>query len=268
MAHIDFTHLAGLKTVSEKFDYLDSLDKGGKDGKIEKCIWDQYQKEYGCEGIDNFIRRPEAEATFAKYPNPLPDLELKSLDELAKSTTRIGDFEVKGNDEPMEELKAKEVVISLEDQKRMERTVVTPVRIPGGEAAIMAHKGRIGYPEEALDRYVQGRVIAEYYVDRDGSVCDVRITNSVDEALDNAVLESVKSLPRMIPAKNIHNSAIKSGPYRYDMAFRLVDKPEKEIRAINDAYCEFYDNLANKYANDGVIDENDFLPVDIEETEK
>ena len=107
-----------------------------------------------------------------------PEDEIKSQDDLSKTNTAIGTFDVKGNDEAEGEvLKAKEVVV--DEKPKEEETKVFDVveqmpSFPGGDAELMKFlNSHIKYPVVAEENGIQGRVIAPFVVERDGSISDV-----------------------------------------------------------------------------------------------
>ncbi|MBR1935841.1 MAG: energy transducer TonB [Muribaculaceae bacterium] len=60
----------------------------------------------------------------------------------------------------------------------------------------------IRYPVAAQEAGVQGRVIVQFVVEKNGSVGQVKVTRSCgDAALDREALRVVKTLKRFTPAK-------------------------------------------------------------------
>jgi protein TonB len=59
----------------------------------------------------------------------------------------------------------------------------------------------IKYPVVAQENGVQGRVVVQFVVERDGSITDVRVVRSVDPSLDKEAVRLVKSMPKWIPGK-------------------------------------------------------------------
>ena len=59
------------------------------------------------------------------------------------------------------------------------------------------------YPEISKLDGVEGRVIAEFVVEKDGKVGRVKILSGVDEHIDKAVIEVIKKLPRFTPGKQL-----------------------------------------------------------------
>lgn len=153
------------------------------------------------------------------------DQQMKSMDELAQSTTAIGVFDVKGNDEAEGEvLKAKEV-IKTEEPKIEEQKVFDVVEqmpsFPGGDAALMQYlNSHIKYPAIAEENGVQGRVIVSFVVERDGSITDVKVLKSADPSLDKEAVRVTKSMPKWIPGKQ--NGSSVRVKYTLPVTFRLT----------------------------------------------
>ena len=153
-----------------------------------------------------------------------PEDEIKSQDDLSKTNTAIGTFDVKGNDEAEGEvLKAKEVVV--DEKPKEEETKVFDVveqmpSFPGGDAELMKFlHDHIKYPVVAEENGIQGRVIAQFVVERDGSISDVKVIKSVDPSLDKEAIRVLKSMPKWIPGKQ-NGSAVRV-KYTVPVTFRL-----------------------------------------------
>ena len=153
-----------------------------------------------------------------------PEDEIKSQDDLSKTNTAIGTFDVKGNDEAEGEvLKAKEVVV--DEKPKEEETKVFDVveqmpSFPGGDAELMKFLNtHIKYPVVAEENGIQGRVVATFVVERDGSISDVKVIKSVDPSLDKEAIRVLKSMPKWIPGKQ-NGSAVRV-KYTVPVTFRL-----------------------------------------------
>jgi periplasmic protein TonB len=73
---------------------------------------------------------------------------------------------------------------------------------PGGDAALLKYiADSTRYPKEARAKGIQGKVIARFKVNKDGSVSNVSVLREVDPMLDNESIRVVKSLPRFTPGK-------------------------------------------------------------------
>ena len=58
------------------------------------------------------------------------------------------------------------------------------------------------YPAEAAENGIQGRVIVEFVVEKDGSVSNVKVVRAVDPLLDKEAVRVIKRMPRWAPGKN------------------------------------------------------------------
>jgi protein TonB len=154
-----------------------------------------------------------------------PEEELKSQDDLNKTKTAIGSFDVKGNDDAGGEvLKAKEVIAQPEPPKEEENKVFDVVEVmpsfPGGQGALMQWLSKnIKYPVVAEENGVQGRVVVTFVVEKDGSITDVKVVKSVDPSLDKEAARVVKSMPHWIPGKQ-NGSAVRV-KYTVPVTFKL-----------------------------------------------
>ena len=73
---------------------------------------------------------------------------------------------------------------------------------PGGMQELMKFlQTNIRYPKEAQARGLQGRVVVQFVVNKDGSICDEHIVKSVDPQLDAEALRVVRSMPNWTPGK-------------------------------------------------------------------
>jgi protein TonB len=61
----------------------------------------------------------------------------------------------------------------------------------------------VNYPQEALANNIQGKVYVNFVVEADGSVSNVRLTRSVDPALDKEAQRVVGNSPKWNPGKQI-----------------------------------------------------------------
>ena len=57
------------------------------------------------------------------------------------------------------------------------------------------------YPKAAVSNGIQGRVIVEFIVSKDGNVTDVRVARSADQLLDDEAVRVVKASPKWKPGQ-------------------------------------------------------------------
>ncbi len=68
---------------------------------------------------------------------------------------------------------------------------------PGGNAAMMKFlSDNIKYPVIAQENGIQGRVITNFVVERDGSITDVQVVRGVDPSLDKEAVRVIQSMPK------------------------------------------------------------------------
>lgn len=136
-----------------------------------------------------------------------PEEEMKTQDELKETKTAIGAFDVKGNDEAggtvlkaVEDIAAPEPPKQEEEQNKIFEVVEQQPQFPGGSVNgwLADH---IKYPVVAAENGIQGRVVVQFVVERDGSVSQVRVVRGVDPSLDKEAQRVISSMPKWIPGK-------------------------------------------------------------------
>lgn len=81
-------------------------------------------------------------------------------------------------------------------------TVDEEPSFPGGESAMKSYlNSNVNYPDVAQENGVQGRVIVESIIEKDGSMSNVKVIRSVDPSLDREAMRVVKAMPKWTPAK-------------------------------------------------------------------
>lgn len=94
---------------------------------------------------------------------------------------------------------------------------------PGGQQALFKYlEENVKYPTIAQENDIEGRVICQFVVNRDGSIVDVVVVRSAgDQYLDNEAIRVIKSMPKWKPGKQ------KGKPvrvkYTIPINFRLTD---------------------------------------------
>lgn len=155
-----------------------------------------------------------------------PEEEMKTQEDLQKTKTTIGAFNVVGNDEfDGEVLKAKEEIAQPEPPKNEEENKVFDVveeqpSFPGGQGALMAWlNDNIKYPVVAAENGIQGKVIVQFVVGKNGSISNVKVLRSVDPSLDKEAVRVVSNMPHWTPGKQ--NGASVNVRFTLPVTFRL-----------------------------------------------
>ena len=73
---------------------------------------------------------------------------------------------------------------------------------PGGDKALMEwlHKN-LKYPQSAQENNIQGRVLVQFVVNKDGSIVEPKVIRAADPALDKEAIRAVQAMPKWIPGK-------------------------------------------------------------------
>ena len=136
--------------------------------------------------------------------------EIKTQDELKETETAFGqkDNEKGTEDRNITKTLKDEVVVEKKEEKPKEvkeeifRSVEQMPQFPGGDAALMKFlQSHINYPPMAAENNVQGKVILQFVVEKDGKVGEVKVARSVDKDLDREAIRVVKTLPRFTPGR-------------------------------------------------------------------
>ena len=92
---------------------------------------------------------------------------------------------------------------------------------PGRIAECMKFiKKNMQYPEEAIKEGIEGRVICQFTVTKDGSIEDIIIVRSVHKLLDQEAIRIINSMPKWIPGKN-KNGEVENSKFTLPITFKL-----------------------------------------------
>ena len=152
-----------------------------------------------------------------------PQEVAKSNEEAAKGEVAIGTQDFNEGSEEGTKVITENMQI-VEEKVEEDRTVFEVVEqmpsFPGGDAALMSFLSKnIHYPAIAEENGIQGRVVATFVVERDGSISDVKVVKSIDPSLDKEAVRVLKSMPKWIPGKQ--NGSPVRVKYTVPVTFRL-----------------------------------------------
>ena len=75
-------------------------------------------------------------------------------------------------------------------------------QFPGGASALLEFLSKnIRYPKEAFEANKQGRVLATFVVEKDGSISETKVVKSVESSLDEEAIRVLNSMPNWTPGK-------------------------------------------------------------------
>ncbi len=189
-----------------------NLRDKNKEAKVERKEEIKLEPERTLEKVKSSIKFT---APVIKKDNLVNEEEEIKLDEIEKSNKAIGALTVEGTDEVGGEvLKIRDEIAPPEPPKAVEDNKIFEVveqkpSFPGGDAALMSWLSQnIKYPSIAAEIGVQGRVIVQFVVEKDGSITDVKIAKSVDPSLDKEAARVIKSMPQWIAGRQ-NGSAVR-----------------------------------------------------------
>lgn len=140
------------------------------------------------------------------------DQEIKTQEELTKSDVQISIADVKGTNEEtgvdIATLQEHKVIVQEEPkEEKVFEIVEQPPSFPGGEAAMYDWLSKnINYPVIAQENNIQGRVVCQFVVGRNGEIEDVKVVRGVDPSLDKEAIRVIKAMPKWIPGKQGGNA--------------------------------------------------------------
>ncbi|MBR1686994.1 MAG: energy transducer TonB [Prevotella sp.] len=194
-----------------------------KEAKVEKKAPVKIEEAKPVEKVKSSIKF--VPPVIKKDSEVKPEEELRTQDDLNKSNLNVGALDVKGNSEDEGTvMRVTEVIAQPEEKPKEDNQIFTIVEqkptFPGGDGALMSWlSSNIKYPVLAEENGIQGRVIVQFVVERDGSITDVQVVRGVDRSLDEEAKRVVKSMPHWIPGKQ-NGSAVRVR-YTLPVTFKL-----------------------------------------------
>lgn len=139
-------------------------------------------------------------------PPPPPAPEIVEIINVVEDDIKVNEIKIETEDD-----KNKAVVIAApvagptiveEDDNVVFQVVEKMPSFPGGDAALFKFlSDNVKYPVIAQENGVQGRVICQFVVNKDGSIVDVEVVRSVDSSLDKEAIRVIKSMPKWSPGQ-------------------------------------------------------------------
>ena len=154
-----------------------------------------------------FEEEVEIQQTSQETPPPPPPPAVQEVEVLNVVEDNVETESIEVNTEETET----EVVIAApveapveEEEEEVVFVVVESMpEFPGGQQALFKYLSEnVKYPVIAQENGIQGRVICQFVVNRDGSIVDVEVVRSGgDASLDKEAVRVIKSMPKWKPGK-------------------------------------------------------------------
>ena len=123
-----------------------------------------------------------------------------------------------------EQAEAQDVVVKdstskVSSENKVFETMDQKPEFPGGRQGLMIFLSQnLTYPKEAEKNRIEGKVLVQFVVNRDGSIVDSRVIKSVHPLLDAEALRVVNLMPKWKPGE------VKGKPVRVRYALPVTFK--------------------------------------------
>ena len=149
------------------------------------------------------IQQTTQETTPPPPPPPVQEVEVLNVVEDDVETESI---EINTEDDKDVEVVIAppvEAPVEEEEEEVVFVVVETMPEFPGGQQALFKYLSEnVKYPVIAQENGIQGRVICQFVVNKDGSIVEVEVVRSGgDASLDKEAVRVIKSMPKWKPGK-------------------------------------------------------------------
>ena len=193
--------LLGLVVVLSVLFVAFEWNSGDADYDIDETLLDDVAEELL---VSTWEDKEQMVAVVEQPPKPQVSEQLKVVDVLPELppeveqqalATTVGEMEDLGDTKADEPLPP--VTTSLDDEPLSVRVVEQLPEFPGGMSAFIQWLTKnLRYPSRAQQLKVQGKVITQFIVNKDGSVSDIEIVTSVSPDLDREALRVLRMMPK------------------------------------------------------------------------
>ena len=155
-----------------------------------------------------FEEEVEIQQTSQETPPPPPPPAVQEVEVLnvVEDNVETESIEVNTEDDKETEVVIAAPVEAVEEVEEDEVVFViveSMPEFPGGQQALFKYLSEnVKYPVIAQENGIQGRVICQFVVNKDGSIVDVEVVRSGgDPSLDKEAIRVIKSMPKWKPGK-------------------------------------------------------------------
>ena len=154
-----------------------------------------------------FEEEVEIQQTSQETPPPPPPPAVQEVEVLnvVEDNVETETIEVSTEETEQEVVIAAPVEAPVEEEEEEVVFVIVESmpEFPGGQQALFKYLSEnVKYPVIAQENGIQGRVICQFVVNKDGSIVDVEVVRSGgDPSLDKEAIRVIKSMPKWKPGK-------------------------------------------------------------------
>ena len=139
-------------------------------------------------------------------PPPPPAAQEVEVLNVVEDNVETESIEVTSEDNPEEIVEIAPPVEVKEDEEPEDvifYVVESMPEFPGGQQAMYKYIGEnLKYPVIAQENGIQGKVICQFTINKDGSLVDIEVVRSAgDASLDKEAMRVIKSMPKWKPGK-------------------------------------------------------------------
>jgi len=168
---------------------------------------------------------PITEQEQPKQAPPPPEApKVEEVLEIMDNESEVEESTIQASDDTQAAVEVKYTPVEVEEEEVDEQEIFQVVEempeFPGGLAECMKWLGKnIKYPQISQENGVQGRVIVQFVVNKDGTVVDPVVVRGVDPYLDKEALRVITQMPKWKPGKQ-RGKAVRV-KYTVPVMFRL-----------------------------------------------
>ena len=154
-----------------------------------------------------FEEEVEIQQTSQETPPPPPPPAVQEVEVLNVVEDNVETESIEVNTEETEQEVVIAAPIEVVEEPEEDEVVFVFVEsmpeFPGGQQALFKYLSEnVKYPVIAQENGIQGRVICQFVVNKDGSIVDVEVVRSGgDPSLDKEAIRVIKSMPKWKPGK-------------------------------------------------------------------
>ena len=192
--------------------------------------WSERDKKVTTDsGIEQIVFEEEiipiTEQEQPKQAPPPPEApKVEEVLEIMENDSEVEESTIQASDDTQTAVEVKYTPVEVEEEEVEEQQIFQVVEempeFPGGMGECMKFLGKnIKYPTISQENGVQGRVIVQFVVNRDGSIVDPVVVRGVDPYLDKEALRVIQMMPKWKPGKQ-RGKAVRV-KYTVPVMFRL-----------------------------------------------
>ncbi len=185
--------------------------KDGRDNTYSEIVYKVLEKDkYG-----NWTKR---KAVFNRMYSEIETCKLEYYPEVVETSSSLP-VEIATTQSTITPINIEEEIVNIEEDIDVSPKLdynaifddpeIAPA-YPGGTAAIFSHIARkMRYPLIAQENGIQGKVIVGFIVEKDGSLSNIEVLESIDPNLDKEALRVINALEKFSPGK-MHGTPVRT----------------------------------------------------------